>query len=358
MIASSESQNFIEAYMPFLDEILEQPAAIRRTISALQHVDSDLGQVAQMLRAGAINRIIFTGMGGSYAARDPILIRLNEAGLPAFGINTAELLHYRFNVLDKRTLLLMVSQSGESVEAVRVAEQWKNRGMLVAITNSGSNTVSAMADVSLAFHAGAEETVSTKTFTCTLAALTLIAGALVDDDLGKLNTDLEIVVSAIEDYLKNWGSNGRALLDAHQPQEMLMLLARGPSMASALNGALVLKESTHVLAEGMNVGEFRHGPIEEAGPQWPTLMFMSQGRTCDLIARMAVDLLALGSRFAVVGPTNPDPRAFHVQLLALSEYVSPIAEIVVVHTLAYHLAKHRGLEPGKFARIGKVTRSE
>jgi glucosamine--fructose-6-phosphate aminotransferase (isomerizing) len=299
-----------------------------------------------------------TGMGGSYAARYPGLIRLGQHGVPAFGINAAQLLHYQLNALNERTLLLLVSQSGESVEALRLAEAWRGRGILLALTNEGANTLSRLADISLQFRAGREDTVATKTFVCTLAALTLITGALVGEDLDTLTDALEQAVAAVRVYLTDWETRVRMMLGALAPDNIVTLLGRGASLSSAVAGGLILKEAAHVSSEGMSAAEYRHGPIEASGPTWPVILFIPAGRAAPNMERLTRELLDYGTRVVVIGPRSPDARALHLVLPALDEMVSPVAEIVPIQTLAYRWGRQRDLEPGQFRRIGKVITVE
>jgi glucosamine--fructose-6-phosphate aminotransferase (isomerizing) len=344
--------------MAFIDEILEQPEAIRRAVNSLAQVEDQLAPIRRRIESGDIDRIVFSGMGGSYSAGEPLLVRLNRNGKAAFGINAAELLHARGGVLTPSTLLILATQSGESVETVNVAERWHGQATILSLTNRGDDAVSRLADFPFAFNAGTEATVSSKTYTGTLAALALIGTALAGEDMARTRAGLDAAIEAVAQVLKNHEAVGAQLLDALQIDTRLMLLARGPSMATAANGALILKESTHIFTEGMNCGEFRHGPIEATGPGWPTLVFLPHSNTQQLTERLVRDLLDLSVRVVVVGPTNPDPRAGHVALPALDADIAPIAEIVPVHILAYHLARSFGMVPGQFARMGKVTTSE
>ena len=344
--------------MGFLSEILEQPEALTDTVNHLRRVDRELAPLTARLHNGQLTQVVMAGMGGSYAARYPGVIRLGQHGVPAFGVNSAQLLHYRLNTLNERTLLLLVSQSGESVEALRLAEAWRGRGTLLTLTNTGDNTLSRLADIPIRFKAGREDTVSTKTYVCTLVALTLITGALVGEDLAPLADSLEQAAAAVRVYLTDWETSSGAMLDALAPDNTITLLGRGASLASAIAGGLILKEAAHVSAEGMSAAEYRHGPIEASGPAWPVILFVPAGRAVPLMERLTRELLDYGTRVVVIGPRSPDARAFHLALPALDEVVSPVAEIVPIQTLAYRWGKQRGLEPGQFSHIGKVITEE
>ena len=104
---------------PFIAEIAGQPDAIRRAAAGLNEQSSTLERLTAL---GPDPILVFTGMGSSYDACYPTITELAVAGIPAVHVDSAELLHFRLNLAPKATLLVMVSQSGESAEVVRVAE--------------------------------------------------------------------------------------------------------------------------------------------------------------------------------------------------------------------------------------------
>lgn len=345
--------------MSFLTEILEQPEVLTRTVNKLKNVHEDLRPITESLNKGHFDRLILSGMGGSYALRFPTLIRLNQAGIPAFGVNAEELLNYRTNLITDKTLLLLVSQSGESVETVKLAGTAKARGAtLLTITNQGKNSLSDAGDIPIQFSAGEEATVSTKTFTCSLAALTLVSGALSAQEPSQLIQQLEACIEAIRLYLSNWMQTSKALLEFLQPKDSIVLLGRGASLAAAINGGLVMKEANQLHTEGMSAPEYRHGPLEAAGPDWPAIMFIPRDQTQKMMFSLQKDMLKYGNRIAVIGPDCLEKDVFHLQIPVLDPLVSPMAEIVPIHTLAYQIGKSQGKEAGIFQHIHKVTSVE
>lgn len=347
--------------MGYLANILEQPAVLRRSLEHFKQyvlAEPRLGQISQKLADGVITKVVVSGMGGSFSARFPTLIRLNQHGITAFGINASDLLHYRQGILDKNTLLIVISQSGESVENVRLAKVWTDRGILVSVTNGLENSLAQMADYAVQFQAGIETTASTKTYTCTHLALTLITSLLINDDFERTVEQVQEAIAAIDTYLNRWESSSSELLDALAPRDNLILLGRGPSRASAMNGALVLKEATRIYAEGMDAAEYRHGPIEASGPQWPAVLFIPNDSAKPMMARLASELLDHQNKVAIIGPDCTDSRAFHVPMPVLDSFVCPIVEILPIHTLGYRIGEQRGIEPGEFRYARKVTLSE
>ncbi len=344
--------------MSYLSEVLEQPAVLARTLDGLADLPGEFHDLAQRLRGGSFTHLVASGMGSSYAATYPLLTFLNGHGITAFGADGGELLHYRQGLIRPDTVLLLVSQSGESVELTRLVASRRGRGFLVTLTNGLENTLARSADLALSFAAGPEKTVSTKTYTCALAALAVLAGGLAGDEQAALAAMVRESICAVEEFLADWQRPTQELVERLALREVVYLLGRGPSLASVWCGGLILKEGAHLAAEGMSAGEFRHGPLEAAHEGWPAIVFMPAGRTSALIARLVRDLLDLGVRVAVIGPESPDPRAIHARIRELPEWISPIAEIVPIQTLVHNLARAQGREPGQFNRMGKITATE
>jgi fructoselysine-6-P-deglycase FrlB-like protein len=158
---------------PFYAEIAGQPDALRRAARGLRDQRATLEAVAGLLASGSV---VLTGMGGSYAACYPLAAGLADAGRTAVMLGAAELLHFRLGILDASTPVIVVSQSGESAEIVRLVETLTGRDggpPIVAVTNGTGNTLAGTADLVLDTRAGRETGPSTKTFA---AGLVMLAG--------------------------------------------------------------------------------------------------------------------------------------------------------------------------------------
>ncbi|MEN9938160.1 MAG: hypothetical protein RLZZ387_4739 [Chloroflexota bacterium] len=338
-----------------LDDILEQPRLL--TVAAQAHLatGSQLMAAAQALAAHRPGRVLLAGMGSSSFATYPALLRLQAAGFNASQVELSELLHFG-GPLGEDTMLVVVSQSGETVEAVRLLEQCPPAGPLVAITNSPASTLARAATYVVETRAGRELTVASKTYTTALLALTLLAELALGAEPAALAEALQPTLAAVE----HAATAGRAAVDA-LPDVWLepgpvTLMGRGPSLATALSGGLLLKETAKVPAEGLSTAQFRHGPIEIAGPGHRAIIVAGPGKTLALDLRMAAELRAVGSRVLVVGPAGPDAAD---DVVALPEtWLAPLAEIIPLQLLARRMALRLGIEPGSFRHITKVTAKE
>ena len=170
----------------FRPEIEGQPGALRRAAAALE----DQVEVLEGLReAGSATRtIVFTGMGGSYAACYSPVTLLAEASIPAVMVDTAELVHFRRPILDARSLLVVVSQSGQSAEVVRLVREsaWPSgRPTVVSVANGTDNPLADAADLALDTRAGTELGPSTVTFAAAMVALSALTGVLSGETPGE-----------------------------------------------------------------------------------------------------------------------------------------------------------------------------
>ena len=194
---------------PFIAEISGQPDALRRAASALA---DQAGTLASIAAAATGRTLVFTGMGSSYDACYPAVAELARGGIAAVMLDSAELLHFRTAMLGAHTLVVAVSQSGESAEVVKVAEHIRSSAVpsrIVAVTNGRTNTLASLADDVLDTAAGEESGPSTMTFAGSLvvvgaiaAVLTGTSGPRVVDRLGR-ETDMAAV--AIERLLDRPG---------------------------------------------------------------------------------------------------------------------------------------------------------
>src|SRR3990172_4856069 len=297
---------------PFLGEITRQPDALRRAAAALVDQRESLERVREV--AAVSRTIVFTGMGSSYDACYPTVNDLAARGVPALLVDAAELLHFRRPILNAQTLAVVVSQSGESVEIVKlVAELSRQRArpFVIAITNGLDNDLAHGADIALDTWAGPETGPSTMTFAAAMATMSglarLLAGDSVDTAADRTRTAAEGAARSAERLLDEPEAFAEELEAWHGEREVMVLLGRGPARAATELGALVLKESGG-MAESLGSGLFRHGPLELAGPNMTAIVMATEPETRRLDLSLAADLVEAGAAVMVVTPDGEAPH--------------------------------------------------
>ncbi len=346
----------------FMDEILEQPEALHRTLDKAGAELAALADVVAKIRANAFRRVVFTGMGSSYYAAFPALAYLTEqsaftAHCDALALESSELLYYHGALLNPQTLLVMASQSGQSVEVVKLLEQVKGRVPVIGITNVADSPLGRQSDAVLHTRAGDESTVSTKTYTTTLAVMHLLAHALNGDSLEASTAELRRAADQIRTSLPTWQQTAEAITAALAATRYLTFVGRGPSRASAMTSALIVKESSKMPTEGLIAGQYRHGPMESVAPETGVVLFAPGGRTHKLNRDLGLSLLKLAGKVIWVG-AEPLENAARFEVPAVSEWLAPLLEIVPIHFLCAALAAQRGKDVEHFTYGGKVTTIE
>ncbi len=340
--------NIIEG--PYVHDILEQPAALARTIAGFR----DDAAVRQLATA-SYKRIILTGMGGSLHALYPLHLKLTNHGLPSLVLETAELLYYFDSVLDQETLLVVVSQSGRSAEIVRLLDVAAGRAPVIAVTNTVDAPLAVRAQAVIFTDAGVEATVSCKTWVSTLPALEWLGAIFTGADLSATRAVLEQSAPAVAEYLGGWREHVAEFGSQLEGLRQFFVTGRGTSLAPALTGGLILKESTRSAAEGMSSAAFRHGPWETLGGHIFVMILEGDARARTLNRAMAVDIEAAGGHSALVSPEAASPA---LRIPQVPDAIRPILEMLPIQMLTLAIAARLGREAGRFELATKVTATE
>ena len=338
----------------YLRDILDQPTALENTLHGLDDTKS-LQDLARRLNHGKFQRIVLTGMGSSFHALHPLQLELIDHGFTALMVETSELVHYNKRFFDPSTLIVAVSQSGQSVEMLRMVEMNRKRSAVIAVTNTKDSPLAKHATGALFTHSGEEFSVSCKTYVTALMALKYLADILCERDLRRTHRELKKAAPAVASYLADWKEHVRCLAANLKSVRHLFFVGRGASLAAVGTGALIVKEADHFHAEGMSSAAFRHGPLEMVGQETLVLVFSGDARTRDLNHRLVSDIQQQGGRAELVGEGT---TLKYFKLAEHSAAVRPILEILPVHMITIALSAIAGREAGKFVVATKVTTTE
>lgn len=342
---------------PYVSDILAQPEALRE---ALEHYPSaEIEKLKKRLQRGVFSRIVLTGMGSSFNSAYPAWLNLLALETPAIHVNSAELLHYGGRLVTAKTLLWINSQSGASVEIVRLLEELEGRrpAFQLSMTNNLASPMALSADLAVPIHAGSEATVSSKTYINTLAMLMLASTQLAGGDWRGMLGAMRRAADGIASYQANWQERVAELEAKLGQVDQLLILGRGASMAAVWNGALINKEAAKCSFEGMHMADFRHGPLELASARLTLLALEGAPKTAGLNRELMRQVQAYGGKVLWLA-MRPDPELTTLQLPEVDESVRPLVEILPLQALTIVMAQRAGIEPGKFRHIGKVTVTE
>ncbi len=347
--------------VPYVQDILSQPASLQDALT--QFDAASLKPLAATLQNGGFDRILLTGMGASLQAAYPAWLTLTRAGLPAWWVDTAELIHHAPKLVNSKTLYWIFSQSGRSAEIVSALDFGRlprPAALLATVNDLESPLARAAANFGrpaalTPIYAVVEQTVSTRTYVNSLAVGQLAAVALMEGDVSAVRSALQETAAAMQAYLNGWEMHLQRLREWLGFPKCLVLLGRGPSLASVYTGALVLGEAAKYCAFPFQAGEFRHGPLELAGRDLSALVFAGAPETRHLNARLLKDLRGYQAAAFWVGA---EAQEWHIEIPHTPPWGLPLVEILPVQLLSIHLAEQIGVQPGRFFRSGKVTLSE
>jgi glucosamine--fructose-6-phosphate aminotransferase (isomerizing) len=316
---------------PYEDDINDQPAALHAFATAAPAAGLDT------LDVDRYDRLILTGMGTSHYAALPTWRSLARRGRPVWWVEATHLLDTPELVTD-RTLLWITSQSGRSGEVTALLDHVVRRTLL-AVTNDTTSPLAQAADIVVPLHAGREATVSTKTYLNTLAAHQVVLAALLG--LKPDRSEIATIAEALQRWLREPDPLSPDLLAAPVPR--LALIGAGDQLATALTGALVLKEAAKVPAQAYTAGEFRHGPLELAGPGLTAILINDPASTANDLETLASTLRETG---ATVTELTPPVERTLGQLVYTTQALQRFS-VAVAHANA--------VTPGEFRYGSKVT---
>lgn len=349
----------------FLHEIHEQPAALRSLLEYYRGEGAELLRAVCQLCDTGQRPLLFAGMGSSHHAPLAINPRLVAAGVRTDLVEAGELLHYGLGLGRdshlRDSVLVAVSQSGESAETRQVVERLRGQCRIVAITNDPESAMGRGADAVLPMCAGEEAAISTKTYTNTLGLLHLLATVLTSADLEEEMSRLDRVAAGMEAVLAKGSQSLDLATEFLDGAGFLYFVARGPALAAAHQGALTFNEGARMPTCALPGGAFRHGPLELAGPDFSGVFLAPPGNTRDLIQGVAGEAAEAGGRVLLFGdaaPDGPGKGICHIAVPDLGEDLFSASVCVPLELLLYQVARQRGHEAGVFDRIAKVTRRE
>ena len=340
-----------------IKEINEQDTAIQNTLTQRENVQ----QIVDELK-GDINRVVFVACGTSYHASligkyliEPL------AGIPTEVLLASEF-KYSARTLDEKTLVIFISQSGETADTLKALDIANETSKTLAIVNVVGSSMTRRAQYVIQTQAGPEIGVAaTKTYVSQLTAIYLFAGLLAGDE--ELLSKLEKVPDYINEILKDCDVI-KQLSVKYRYAKDFFYLGRGYAYPTALEGALKLKEITYIHGEGYAAGELKHGPLALIDKGIPVVVLLPPGDNLEKtmsnleeVRARGADVLAIGARKDKEQFTN----AKDVFLIndEVDEIIAPLVYIVPLQLLSYYVAiSKEGVDPDKPKNLAKCVTVE
>jgi glucosamine--fructose-6-phosphate aminotransferase (isomerizing) len=356
-------------------EIFEQPQCLIDTFRG--RLSPESGEVAlpevnlSARELQDMRRIIVVACGTSWHAGLVAKFLLEEYLRIPVEVDYGSEYRYRHPIIDPRTLIILISQSGETADTLAALREGRRQGArILAICNVVGSTLAREADGVIYTHAGPEIGVaSTKAFTTQLVALNLLTLYL-GQELGCLPPEKRIPIA--RDLLRLPGSvetllEGEKRIEAiahsyFQAQDFLFL-GRGIHYPIALEGALKLKEISYIHAEGYPAGEMKHGPIALIDENLPTVMLLPDNAVLEKVQSNLQEVRARGGRIIALtdrdlGPGEKIEADALIPVPKIGWALSPILFTIPLQLLAYHIAVLRGTDVDQPRNLAKSVTVE
>ena len=339
----------------FESEIREQPDTLRRLLEEGREEAERIGAAVQ---AAAPRFVVLAARGSSDNAARYAQYLLGLENRLSVALATPSLFtHYASPPSLAGSLVIGVSQSGQSPDVVEVVREGRRQGALtVALSNDPASPLSEAAEMRLALRAGTERAVAaTKTYTAQLVALAMVSAAVARRE------DLWRELLALPAQLQEAIDGGRGLEAAARKlasASRLVVMGRGLHLATAFEVALKIKETSYLTAEPYSSADFLHGPVAMLDPELPVLLVSSGPRPFAELRDLAKRAKAAGSPLLVLSDDEGLLAEADAPLPLLGgapEWLAPVTAVALGQLLALELCRARGVDPDAPRGLRKVT---
>lgn len=357
-----------------LKEIHEQPDVVRNVLSGKLHamdeniilkevtLDKDKLKNLSRIQIVACGTSLHAAMVGKYLIED-------FCGIPVDVEPSSEYI-YRKTITDKNTLVIGVSQSGETADTITAVRQAKNKGShILIVTNRPDSTMAREADSLIPVNAGIEVSVAaTKSYMAQLISFYLLAiymaevkNSMPKEELVNLKHELIVLPQKIEKILAHT-EDVQKCARAFSSAKDFIFIARGINFPTALEGALKLKEISYINATGYTAGELKHGPIAMLDESMPVLSILMSGKVFDKIMSNSEEAKARNARMIALTDCTDSKmeELFDCIIIVpeISEILSPALTIVPLQLLAYYIAEFLGKDVDQPRNLAKSVTVE
>jgi glucosamine--fructose-6-phosphate aminotransferase (isomerizing) len=357
-----------------LKEIHEQPEALRQSILGRVSRDGhihveELDGLTEALTT--VERVELVACGSAYYAALVGAAAIQEwTGLPARATVGSEF-RYSPPPLDGRTLVIAVTQSGETADTIAPTRHAREQGCpIVAVTNTVGSAITREADAVVFLQAGPEIAVAaSKTFVTQVTTLVILAAAIAKvrgglgaELEGELAAALHALPGAAQQAIDDSATSADALARRYVNSRGFMFVGRGYTYPAALEGALKLKEISYVHAEGYAAGELKHGPISLLDAECPLVAVATRSAVYDKLISNVMEGRARDARVIAIA-TAGDPQierfADDVRWVPdTHEALSPVLAVIPLQLFAYHVAVARGTDVDQPRNLAKSVTVE
>ncbi len=352
-----------------LKEIMEQPKILRDTINSAVKSDS-YKNIFDNLDITRFNKIVISACGSAYNAG--VVARYVFEKLCRFPSVEAELaseFRYKDAVIDEKTLVILISQSGETADTIAAMREAKRKGAAtLSIVNVVGSTIAKESDYCLFTAAGPEIAVATtKAFSAQLVLLYILAirfaagsGKLSKEKERELLAEIEAIPEKTAGLLKQTDAV-QMYASTCVGYKSIFFIGRNIDYAIALEGSLKLKEISYIHSEAYAGGELKHGTISLVEQDTLVVAISNCAPLYGKIMSNAEQVISRGAKVLLIGScpeAKPDDKLFHIALPESLDLFSPSLSVIVLQLFSYYVAANKGLDIDKPRNLAKSVTVE
>ncbi|MEM1486346.1 SIS domain-containing protein [Oscillospiraceae bacterium PP1C4] len=342
----------------FYKELTAQPQALKRLIEEYQKLDyAPIRKAAALITSQPT--VIFSGMGTSYFA--PMAIRDKLAPYTKMlSIEAGEFYEGSLEMVKPDDVVMLISQSGESVELVKIASALKGKATILCITNDTNSSLAKCSDVIMPLYCEKEKSITNKTYTNTLAILFLLAGFVTKQSLDEIVEEILQASCEMQSMLEHPDTARRfqEISKYFAPAQTIHFIGKGgASLVSSYQASLIFMEGAKCSSHGFSTGAFRHGPVEVCSSSHNAVIFAQDSIYYDKTTALAEKILANDSKVLMV--TNGSYQNDYMQLVHIqcdNEVGFALVSAMVFELLLVYVAESRNLVAGDFAITTKISK--
>jgi len=350
-----------------LKEIMEQPKVVRDTIqSAVNGANKNILDNIDVTR---FNKIVITACGSAYNAGFTARYVFERLCRVSVEVELASEFRYKDAIIDEKTLVILVTQSGETADTIAAMREAKKKGAAtLSIVNVVGSTIAKEADFCLFTAAGPEIAVATtKAFSAQLALLYILAvrfavklGKISPQEEQQYLSEISILPDKISSILERIGSI-QMYASICVGYRSIFFIGRNIDYAIAMEGSLKLKEISYIHSEAYAGGELKHGTISLVEEDTLVVALSNCERLYGKIMSNAEQVISRGAKVLLIGnckDAKENEKLFFIRLPEITELFSPSLSVIVLQLFSYYVAANKGLDIDKPRNLAKSVTVE
>lgn len=322
----------------FINEVCTQGVLMKEVISYYQNEGlQTIEKIADLFKEKKMNKVIMTGMGSSLYAMESVKSYLTGKGIVALSLSAFELSRFEFNYIDDKTLVIAISQSGNSMEVIELVEKAKERTSVVGIYNNDGCKLQGLADIVLPIKANKEVSITSKTYQFTMFILNVLAHKLTGELDEEFWKEANEVAEWSEKWLADYEGNTRAMYEFAKDYLLYDLLANNTSLATAKQLSLAYREGLHNCTAVWECADYAHGQYHSSklGKDYLAQMFFPVFEDDTKEMKMLNYILDHGGSVMLYTTTDIEERE-RLMVVKLPKFrlsLMPLVESIAAETL-------------------------